>query len=97
VKKEFNFAGDVVNAMFMLLSQDKVFEAVIGSGEAYSIREWIESCCKLLKVDYEGLIVEKQNFISEYKVLVSDPTLLRSLGWKPEVNFYQLAALMTNQ
>jgi GDPmannose 4,6-dehydratase len=94
VKKEFNFAGDIVNAIYSLVNQEHVFEAVIGSGEAHSIKEWIEYCCSLLKVDMKGIVIEKENFISEYRILVSDPKLIKSLGWEPKVNFYQLAELM---
>jgi GDPmannose 4,6-dehydratase len=40
VQKEWTFAGDVVQAIFTLVEQDEIFEAVIGSGVAYSIKDW---------------------------------------------------------
>ena len=42
VRKEFNFAGDIVEAIWMLVNQNVVFEAVIGNGKAYSIKDWVE-------------------------------------------------------
>ena len=97
VKKEFNFAGDITRGIYNLISQENIFEAVIGSGEVHSIREWIEYCSMLLKVDITEVIIEKKNFISEYNILISDPELMKSLGWEPKVSFYQLAELMIKE
>jgi GDPmannose 4,6-dehydratase len=44
VSKEWTYAGDVAEGIATLLAQDKVFEAVIGSGEAYTIEQWVETC-----------------------------------------------------
>ncbi len=44
VEKEWTFAGDVAAAMLTLVRQDTVFEATIGSGNAYSIKDWLEQC-----------------------------------------------------
>jgi len=94
VQKEFNYAGDVVEAVWMLVNQDKVFEAIIGSGKAYSIRDWLEYCFKKTKNNWQDFVEIKQNYIPEYTILVSNPKLIRSIGWQPRVDFYQLADLM---
>jgi len=94
VKKEFNFAGDIVEAIWILVNQEKVNEAVIGSGKAYSIRDWVEYCFKKLNLDYRNHLILKNNFISEYSILISKPSTIFSLGWKPKMNFFQLADLM---
>lgn len=94
VKKEFNFAGDVVEAMWVLINQNYVFEAVIGSGKAYTIKEWIEYCFSKIKKNWQEHVVFVNGFTSEYDVLVSDPKLIRNLGWGPKVNFYALADMM---
>lgn len=44
VEKEWTFAGDVAEAMLTLVNQDRVHEAIIGSGESRSIREWLCEC-----------------------------------------------------
>jgi GDPmannose 4,6-dehydratase len=98
VKKEFNFAGDVVNAIWMLVNQEQVHEAVIGSGLAYSINDWIKIVAKLLGLDYKNLLIESNgNFKSEYKILVSNPTKIKSIGWRPVVSIEDLAKRMLNQ
>lgn len=94
VKKEFNYAGDIMNAIWILVNQDKVFEAVIGSGEAYSLKQWVEYCFKKIGKNWHDYVIKKDGFVSEYKILVSDPTLMRKLGWEPKINFYQLADMM---
>lgn len=94
VKKEFSFAGDVVEAIWLLVNQDKVYEAIIGSGKAYSIREWVAYCFKKINLNYEDYIVTQNGFVAEYETLVSKPSVMMDLGWKPKVNFYQLADMM---
>jgi GDPmannose 4,6-dehydratase len=94
VKKEFNYAGDMVDAVWMLVNQDTVFEVVIGSGKAYSIKDWLEYCFKKINKNWQDFVEIKQNFVPEYKILVSNPELIKSIGWQPRVDFYQLADLM---
>lgn len=97
VRKEFNYAGDVVEAIWTLVNQNDVFEAVVGSGLAYSIQDWVKYCFEKINKNYEDYIVVKQDFIPEYKILVSDPQLIKSIGWEPTVNFYQLADMMMKE
>ena len=94
VKKEFNFAGDVVEAVWMLVNQDIVHEAVIGSGKAYSIKDWVEYCFNKIDKKWREHVISKNNFATEYDVLVSNPKLIKSLGGEPKVNFHQLADVM---
>jgi GDPmannose 4,6-dehydratase len=96
VKKEFNYAGDFVNAIWVLINQDKVSEAVIGSGETYSIREWIEYCFSRFNLKWEEHVELNKSFIPEYNSLCSNPKLIKTLGWQPKTSFYQLANLMLN-
>lgn len=94
VKKEFNYAGDIVEAVWMLVNQDKVFEAVIGDGKAYSIKDWMKYCFKKINKDWHDFVTIKKGFVSEYKILVSNPQLIKSIGWEPKVDFFKLADLM---
>ena len=93
-KKEFNYAGDVVRAIWTLVNQDKYYEAVIGSGKAFSVGEWIEACFRIIGRDWKKYVIKKEGFKSEYEILVSCPTRIFSMGWRPEVDFKQLAELM---
>jgi GDPmannose 4,6-dehydratase len=94
VRKEFNYAGDTVRAVWTLVNQDRVFEAVIGSGEAHSIQEWIDWCFAEVGLNAADHVVTRDDFTPEYKVLVSNPALLRGLGWKPQVDFAGLVRIM---
>lgn len=96
VRKEFNYAGDVMQAVWQLINQDEVFEAVVGCGKAHSIQDWIEVCFLLIGKKPEGYIVQKEAFTPEYNLLVSDPRLLFSLGYRPQVDIKGLAAMMVN-
>lgn len=94
VKKEFNYAGDVVEAIWTLLTQDMVFEAIIGSGQAYSIQEWTAYCFEKVGLDWKNFVVETQGYTPEYTILVSNPKLIKSLGWEPKTDFFGLADMM---
>jgi len=94
VEKEWTFAGDVVNGIFTLVEQNDVFEAVIGSGVAYSIQNWLEQCFGLIGKNWTDYVQPSVGFNPEYKRLVSNPRTIQALGWQPEVEFPQLAAMM---
>ncbi len=97
VKKEFSYAGDIAEAVWILVNQTAVFEAVIGSGKAYSIREWAEYCFRKINREWQDSVVKKAGFAAEYDLLVSKPALMKSLGWEPKVDFYQLADMMMTE
>jgi GDPmannose 4,6-dehydratase len=94
VIKEWTFAGDIVRGIIALVMQDEVFEANIASGLGYSIEDWLNVCFKLIGKNWQDFVVLKNDFTPEYKSLVSDATLISSLGWKPETTFEELAKMM---
>jgi GDPmannose 4,6-dehydratase len=94
VKKEWTFAGDVVEAVWALINQENVYECIIGSGKPYSIEEWIAVCFGMIKKDWNEYVELKQKFAAEYNILVSDPKLIKSMGWEQRVKFESLAEMM---
>jgi GDPmannose 4,6-dehydratase len=94
VQKEFNFAGDIIEGAWCLVNQDKVFEAVIGSGKTSSIEQWVELCFGVVGKDWRDYVRIKERYTPEYKILVSKPELIRTLGWRPKVNIEELAKMM---
>jgi GDPmannose 4,6-dehydratase len=94
VIKEWSFAGDIVHGIWLLVNQDNIFEANISSGEGHSIKEWIEECFKIVGIDYRDFVVSNSNFKSTYSKLVSDNSLIKSLGYKSHVSFKELAGKM---
>ena len=92
--KEYSFAGDVVKGIWTLVNQDKIFETNISSGKGYSIKDWLEQCFTMINKNWEEYVTVDYEFLPEYKQLVSDPSVIFSLGWKPEMGFEDLAKLM---
>lgn len=93
-EKEWTFAGDTVEGIWMLLQQDKIYEAVIGSGESFSIQQWVEHCFNIINKDWRNYVHVKKDFTPEYKRLVCNPKSIKSLGWHPKVNLAELAKMM---
>ena len=94
VKKEFSFAGDIVNAIWILVNQENYFETVIGSGKAYKISELLEYCFLKISRKWEDYVSIDPAFKSDYEILVSDPAKIKMLGWNPTVSFTDLAEMM---
>ena len=94
VRKEFNFAGDFMEAVWILVNQEKIFELIIGSGICYSIEDWLECCFNKIGKDWRNYVDINDDYVPEYKVLVSDPRVLKGLGWCPKVDFDELALKM---
>lgn len=96
-KKEFNFAGDIVEAVWLLVNQNKIYEAVIGSGKAYSIEDWLSLCFANVTKNWQDYVITKNDFQAEYEILVSNPTLIKSIGWQPKTSIEDLAKMMLAQ
>lgn len=94
VQKELTFAGDVANGIFTLIDQDVVFEAAIGSGVAYSIQDWLELCFKAIGKNWQNHVHIKEGFKPEYCKLISNPSTINALGWKPDVSIFNLSKMM---
>ncbi len=96
VVKEWTYAADIVEGILTLIEQEKVFEATIGSGRGYSIKEWIIECFNLIGKEWRDYIKEKDNFKPEYTTLISNPQTINSLGWKATTPISELAKIMLN-
>ena len=94
VCKEWTYAKDVMQGIMTLLDQDKIFEATVGSGLAYSIENWLEQCFTLIGKDWHDHVRLRPGFVSEYKQLVSNPKTINALGWHPSATFSELAKMM---
>lgn len=94
VEKEWGFAGDIAEGMAVLIGQDGVFEAVIGTGRTYSIEDWLQVCFSSFGKEWKDYVLLREGFRPEYKSLVSDPKTMSALGWQPKTDFIALAKLM---
>lgn len=94
IMKEFTYAGDVVEAIWTLVNNDRgVKEAVIGSGNAYPLQKWVELCFSHYQLDWKNHLRTAENYVSEYTILVADPGTIKSLGWQPKIDIYQLSKM----
>jgi GDPmannose 4,6-dehydratase len=94
VRKEWSFAGDVARAITTLVRQTEVSEVVIGTGDPYSVEQWVAACSSLLNIPWKDHVRPIAGFRPEYPLLYSDPATIRSLGWRPRVDFEALARMM---
>ena len=96
VEKEWSFSGDIVSGMLTLVEQDRVYEAVIGSGKAYTIEKWLELCFGFVGRQWQDHVSIDEAYRPEYARLVSDPSTMFSMGWSPKVGMEELASMMMN-
>ena len=98
-QRDWGFAGDYVEAMWLMLQQDKPDNFVIGTGETHSVREFCEIAFAHVDLDYKKYVVQDDRFYrpAEVELLISDPSYAKKkLGWKPKVNFKGLVSMMVD-
>jgi GDPmannose 4,6-dehydratase len=98
-RRDWGFAGDYVEAMWLMLQQSEARDYVIGTGETHSVRELVELAFGHVGLDYRKYVVSDPRFHrpAEVDVLLADPTKARTeLGWKPRVSFPELVAMMVD-
>lgn len=98
-RRDWGYAGDYVRAMWLMLQQEKPDDYVVASGEAHSVRDFLEEAFGYLSLDYRDYVVVAPQFIrpAEVDYLVGDATKAREvLGWEPTVSFPQLVRMMVD-
>jgi GDPmannose 4,6-dehydratase len=94
IQKEFNYSGDFMEAVWLLINQNRIYEVVIGSGKPYPISDWLELAFAKRNLDWRDWIEVDKEFQKPYKKLFSDPSLMKSLGWEPKTGVGELLNLM---
>ncbi len=98
-RRDWGFAGDYVQAMWMILQQDRADDFVIATGETHSVREFLDAVFARLGLDpKEHVEIDPRQFRpSEVDLLIGDPSKARAaFGWEPKVKFNDLVAMMTD-
>ncbi len=98
-KRDWGFAGDYVEAMWLMLQQKNADDYVIATGENHSVREFVELAFKVVGIsDWEKYIeANKQEYMrpAEVDYLIGDYSKARKvLGWKAKTTFSQLVEMM---
>jgi len=98
-RRDWGFAGDYVQAMWLMLQQDSPDDYVVGTGETHSVRELCQVAFDHVGLDWEKHVVADRQFYrpAEVDLLVSDPSKARqNLGWEPQVSFEGLVHMMVD-
>jgi len=96
-KRDWGYARDYVEAMWLMLQQSGPDDYVISTGESHSVKEWVEASFSCLDLDWEKYVKIDKKLLRPAEVdhLIGDSTKARDkLGWKPKVNFKGLVKLM---
>lgn len=97
-KRDWGFAGDYVEAMYLMLQQDVADDYVISTGETHSIRELLDHAFAAVDItDWEQYVRIDPRFFrpAEVDLLVGDSAKAQAqLGWKPKVGFEELVKMM---
>ncbi len=98
-QRDWGFAGDYVEAMWLMLQQDHPDNYVIGTGETHAVREFCEIAFSHLGLDYKEYVIQDEKFYrpAEVDLLISDPAKARmALKWEPKVSFKELVSMMVD-
>jgi GDPmannose 4,6-dehydratase len=96
-KRDWGFAGDFVEAMWLMLQQDKPDDFVIATGETHSVREFTEKVFSRLDLDYSKHVSIDPRYFrpTEVDVLLGDASKAKKiLNWQPKVTFDKLIEMM---
>jgi GDPmannose 4,6-dehydratase len=98
-KRDWGFARDYVEAMWLMLQQDTPEDFVIATGHTHTVRECVEIAFERVGLDWQPYVVQDDRFLrpAEVDLLVGDcAKAKRRLGWEPKTSFEELIALMTD-
>ncbi|MGD9789838.1 MAG: GDP-mannose 4,6-dehydratase [Phycisphaerales bacterium] len=98
-KRDWGFAGDYVQAMWMMLQQDKPDDYVISTGKTISVRQFCELAFGHAGLDYKAHVAFDPRYLrpAEVDLLLGDASKARAkLGWSPATSVEQLAAMMVD-
>lgn len=96
-KRDWGYAKDYIEAMWLMLKQDSPEDYVISTEEAHSVKEWVEVSFKCLDLDWTKYVKVDKKYIrpADVDFLVGDSSKAKKkLGWKKKVSFEQLVKIM---
>jgi len=98
-KRDWGFAGDYVEAMWLMLQQEEPDDYVIATGETYSVKQFLAEAFGYLDLDWKKYVEVDPRYFrpTEVETLIGDASKARKkLKWKPKVNFKELVRMMVD-
>jgi len=98
-RRDWGYAPEFVEAMWLMLQQDKPDDFVIATGETHSVREFVEEAFSHLGLDWKSYVKIDPHYFrpAEVDLLVGDASKARKvLGWTPRIKFKELVRLMVD-
>jgi GDPmannose 4,6-dehydratase len=98
-KRDWGFAADYVEAMWLMLQQDEPSDYVVATGEEHSVQEFVDLAFERAELDRDRHLVQDPRFLRPAEVdhLVGDASKARlELGWEPKISFRELVELMVD-
>ena len=98
-KRDWGYAKDYVEAMWLMLQQPKPDDYVVATGETHSVREFLEESFSYVGLNWQDYVKVDEKYFrpAEVDLLLGDPSKARRvLGWKPRVGFKELVRLMVD-
>lgn len=98
-KRDWGYAKDYVEAMWLMLQYEEPDDYVIATGEAHSVREFLEEAFGYVDMDWRDFVEIDPKYLrpTEVDVLVGDSSKARTkIGWKPKVTFKELVKMMVD-
>lgn len=98
-RRDWGFAGDYVEAMWLMLQQDEPDDYVIATGETHTVKKLVEVAFSYAELNWEKYVKLDPSFIrpAEVDLLIGDPSKAqKKLGWKPKVSFEEMIRMMVD-
>jgi GDPmannose 4,6-dehydratase len=99
-RRDWGFAGDYVEGMWLMLQQGTPEDFVIGTGVTQSVRDLCDLAFSHVGLDYNDFVVQDPRFYrpAEVDLLVADPSkAVKDLEWQPKIGFEELIHLMVDE
>lgn len=99
-KRDWGYAGDYVEAMWLMLQQEKPDDYVIATGETHTVKEFVSTAFRHVGLDWRDYVIQDPKLFrpAEVDILLGDASKAqKKLNWKPKVSFEELVKMMVDK